>query len=74
MGPCFIPPNNPQKLATWCHPDRTPNISDFFFIRDTLAFYPEGFINHPENIYVVRPSQDWHMNSGVPKSIIARIA
>jgi glycosyltransferase involved in cell wall biosynthesis len=74
MGPMFVPPNNPLKLVKWNRDDLQPHLADFFFIRDTLQFYPEGAILHPEEIYVVRPSIDSPYNTSIPKSVIARIA
>jgi hypothetical protein len=74
MGPMFAAPNDPKKLGRWNQPDKDPGISDFFFIRDTLAFYDNTFIDHPVPVYVVRPSEDWHMNAGLPKSVLARLA
>lgn len=73
-GAGFVPPNDPTKLARWNRVDCRAVWCDFYFIRDTMKYYDDVFINHPEEVYIYRPEKDSSWNTGVPKSIIARIA
>lgn len=67
MGPQFVPPNIPDKLAKWDQPGEDAHICDYHFIKNTLAFYPEGPVYNDAEIYLVKPWMHGVIASDVPR-------